>query len=190
MGECPGICGRVPGYLWASARVFVGECPSYALLLSLRESIPLPPPPRRGAALWWWWRFFFSSDKKIIHCLRDTRSTRQESGGTDNPAVVLTSDSLNSERDLDQLRRVRMPSPMPNHTITAVARRGQGCRWATRRGHILRYFRREWCTYSLNVPIAYWVIPPTKNAEFVAHMEDILDLYARVYDPMRPVVLL
>lgn len=39
-----------------------------------------------------------------------------------------------------------------------------------------------------NRHIAYWVIPPTGNAEFAAHMEDILDLYARTHDPMRPVV--
>lgn len=36
--------------------------------------------------------------------------------------------------------------------------------------------------------IAYWVIPPKENAEFVAHMEDILGLYALGYNPQRPVV--
>ena len=104
--------------------------------------------------------------------------------------MIAPTTHFQANEELKVAIRVRTVSLNPNHTITAVARRGQGCRWATRRGHILRYFRREWCTYSLNVPIAYWVIPPTKNAEFVAHMEDILDLYARVYDPMRPVVLL
>ena len=39
-----------------------------------------------------------------------------------------------------------------------------------------------------NRRIAYWVIPPEKNAEFVAHMEDVLDVYARPYDSARPVV--
>jgi len=33
-----------------------------------------------------------------------------------------------------------------------------------------------------------WCIPPDANAEFVAHMEDILDVYQRPYDPKRPVV--
>lgn len=33
-----------------------------------------------------------------------------------------------------------------------------------------------------------WVIPPEQNAAFVAHMEDILDLYHRPYDPDTPVV--
>jgi hypothetical protein len=33
-----------------------------------------------------------------------------------------------------------------------------------------------------------WVIPPQENGEFVAHMEDILDLYHRPYDPAVPVV--
>ncbi|MEJ7832138.1 MAG: IS630 family transposase, partial [Nocardioides sp.] len=33
-----------------------------------------------------------------------------------------------------------------------------------------------------------WTIPPKANAEFAARMEDILSVYARIYDPMRPVV--
>lgn len=36
--------------------------------------------------------------------------------------------------------------------------------------------------------IAYWVIPPKANADFVAHMEDVLALYARPYDSRFPVV--
>lgn len=36
--------------------------------------------------------------------------------------------------------------------------------------------------------IQYWVIPPKANGEFVAHMEEVLGLYALPYDPMRPVV--
>ena len=35
--------------------------------------------------------------------------------------------------------------------------------------------RKEWCI-------------PKVSAEFVAHMEDVLDLYAEPYDPKRPVV--
>lgn len=34
----------------------------------------------------------------------------------------------------------------------------------------------------------YWCIPPKENAEFVACMEDILDVYERSYDPLNPVV--
>ena len=33
-----------------------------------------------------------------------------------------------------------------------------------------------------------WTIPPHANAEFAARMEDVLDVYARPYDPRRPVV--
>jgi len=33
-----------------------------------------------------------------------------------------------------------------------------------------------------------WCIPPEQNAEFVAKMEDILDIYARPYDEGCPVV--
>lgn len=33
-----------------------------------------------------------------------------------------------------------------------------------------------------------WVIPPEEDAEFVYHMEDVLDLYHEPYDPDRPVV--
>ena len=33
-----------------------------------------------------------------------------------------------------------------------------------------------------------WCIPPKQNAEFVAHMEDVLEVYSRPYDPDYPVV--
>ena len=33
-----------------------------------------------------------------------------------------------------------------------------------------------------------WVIPPQQNAEFVACMEDVLDLYQQPYDPDYPVI--
>ena len=33
-----------------------------------------------------------------------------------------------------------------------------------------------------------WVIPPQTNAEFVCAMETVFDVYARPYDPKRPVV--
>lgn len=33
-----------------------------------------------------------------------------------------------------------------------------------------------------------WVIPPKENAEFVYHMEDVLDVYTRPYEPNYPVV--
>ena len=32
----------------------------------------------------------------------------------------------------------------------------------------------------------YWCIPPNEDAEFVAHMEDILDVYQQPYDPEYP----
>lgn len=34
----------------------------------------------------------------------------------------------------------------------------------------------------------YWVIPPDHNAEFVAKMEDVLELYEQAYDPEAPMV--
>jgi len=36
--------------------------------------------------------------------------------------------------------------------------------------------------------VEYWVIPPEQNAEFVAHMEEVLDIYTMPYDPNRPVI--
>lgn len=36
--------------------------------------------------------------------------------------------------------------------------------------------------------IEYWVIPPEADAEFVASMEEVLDLYARPYDCRYPVL--
>ena len=35
-----------------------------------------------------------------------------------------------------------------------------------------------------------WCIPPKANAEFVWHMEDVLDVYHRAYDPKRPQICL
>jgi hypothetical protein len=35
-----------------------------------------------------------------------------------------------------------------------------------------------------------WCIPPEQNAEFVWHMEDVLDVYHRPYDPKRPMLCL
>lgn len=39
-----------------------------------------------------------------------------------------------------------------------------------------------------NRKLEYWVIPPEADAEFAAHMEAVLELYARPYDPTRPVL--
>ena len=36
--------------------------------------------------------------------------------------------------------------------------------------------------------IQYWVIPPEADAEFVAGMEEVLEVYARLYDPSHPVI--
>jgi hypothetical protein len=36
--------------------------------------------------------------------------------------------------------------------------------------------------------IAYWVIPPAQDAEFVAAMEAVLDVYARPYEAAHPVL--
>jgi hypothetical protein len=36
--------------------------------------------------------------------------------------------------------------------------------------------------------IEYWVIPPEADAEFAAHMENVLEIYAQPYDPGHPVV--
>jgi len=35
-----------------------------------------------------------------------------------------------------------------------------------------------------------WCIPPEANAAFVWHMEDVLDVYTRPYDPDRPLICL
>jgi len=36
--------------------------------------------------------------------------------------------------------------------------------------------------------IEYWVIPPNANAEFVAHMEEVLETYEKAYDPTHPIL--
>src|SRR5262249_46474862 len=35
-----------------------------------------------------------------------------------------------------------------------------------------------------------WVIPPEQSGEFVARMEDVLEVYHRPYDPRRPLICL
>ena len=39
-----------------------------------------------------------------------------------------------------------------------------------------------------NRKIEYWVIPPEADAEFVAHMEEVLETYEKPYDPKLPVL--
>ena len=39
-----------------------------------------------------------------------------------------------------------------------------------------------------NRKIEYWVIPPKTDGEFVANMEDVLETYAKPYDPNCPVI--
>ncbi len=39
-----------------------------------------------------------------------------------------------------------------------------------------------------NRKIEYWVIPPEADAEFVANMEEVLETYAKPYDPTNPVL--
>jgi hypothetical protein len=39
-----------------------------------------------------------------------------------------------------------------------------------------------------NRKVEYWVIPPEADGEFVAHMEGVLDTYARPYDARYPVL--
>jgi hypothetical protein len=34
----------------------------------------------------------------------------------------------------------------------------------------------------------YWCIPPEQNAAFVAAMENVLEVYARPYNPDKPVI--
>ena len=36
--------------------------------------------------------------------------------------------------------------------------------------------------------VEYWVIPPEQDAEFVAGMEEVLETYAKRYDPNQPLV--
>ena len=36
--------------------------------------------------------------------------------------------------------------------------------------------------------IEYWVIPPQTNAEFVAHLEEVLETYEKAYDSAHPVL--
>jgi hypothetical protein len=39
-----------------------------------------------------------------------------------------------------------------------------------------------------NRKIEYWVIPPEADGEFVAHMEEVLEIYEKPYNPAVPVL--
>ena len=39
-----------------------------------------------------------------------------------------------------------------------------------------------------NQKIQYWVIPAEADAEFVASMEDVLEVYEKPYDPTCPLI--
>jgi hypothetical protein len=39
-----------------------------------------------------------------------------------------------------------------------------------------------------NRKVQYWVIPPDADAEFAAHMEEVLETYEKPYDPASPVL--
>ncbi len=49
----------------------------------------------------------------------------------------------------------------------------------------MQYFKKNELKPHLN---KYWKIPPDKNAEFVAKMEDVLEIYSLEYDSEYPVV--
>jgi len=49
----------------------------------------------------------------------------------------------------------------------------------------MQYFKKNELKPHLN---KYWKIPPDDNAEFVAKMEDVLEVYSLSYDPEYPVV--
>jgi DDE superfamily endonuclease len=52
------------------------------------------------------------------------------------------------------------------------------CAGRSKKNALRPHLRRMWC------------IPPKHSAEFVYHMEDVLEVYRRPYDPQRPVVCL
>ena len=75
-----------------------------------------------------------------------------------------------------------MISPAPeghgHWTLRKVVRRDQSVRGspqAAQKNALKPWQKKEWCI-------------PKVSAEFVANMEDVLDLYAEPYDPQRPVV--
>src|SRR5215203_5995013 len=58
-----------------------------------------------------------------------------------------------------------------------------------RRGHLLPDGQEDSQKNTLKPHLKrQWSIPPQQNAEFVWRMEDVLEVYTRPYDPLRPVV--
>src|SRR5215469_18075725 len=67
------------------------------------------------------------------------------------------------------------------------------CRSMRRTGHRREDFARDRAQRSKKNELKphlkkMWVIPPEQNGDFVAAMEDVLDVYERPYDEKRPVV--
>ena len=80
-------------------------------------------------------------------------------------------------------------TPAPNGrvrwTVSLLAEEGSVIlEDAISRSTVGRIMKRNEIRPHLN---AYWCIPPEADAEFVANMEDILDVYQRPYDPKFPV---
>ncbi len=78
------------------------------------------------------------------------------------------------------------PKGYANWTLRLLA---QGCRVGDCRSGQLRngaaHVKKNGMT---NRKIEYWVIPPEADAEFVANMEEVLETYAKPYDPTHPVL--
>ena len=68
----------------------------------------------------------------------------------------------------DKLVELRYIDGVSHETVRQLLRKNQLKPWLTRR----------------------WCIPPKANAEFVWRMEDVLGVYTRPYDPLRPLVCL
>ena len=85
---------------------------------------------------------------------------------------------------------LRLGAPPPGHahwSLRLLARRAVELEIVESVSHetVRRDVRKNGVT---GRKVAYWVIPPEADAEFEAHMEQVLDAYARPYDAARPVL--
>src|SRR5262249_26814626 len=84
------------------------------------------------------------------------------------------------------LRAARRPRPLDHEATGRPAGRAGGLRLGQRRDRPPRAQKNELRPHRKE----QWVIPPRQSGEFVARMEDVLEVYHRPYDERRPLVCL
>jgi transposase len=133
----------------------------------------------------------FSCRTKTVENIRQrfVEQGFQETLEGKNRATSPTAKLLNGEQEASIIA-TRLGQPPPgyaNWTLRLLASRVVELEIVESISHetIRRTLKKNGMTQR---KIAYWVIPPKNDAEFVANMEEILEVYERPYDADNPVI--